>query len=60
MKKMTNDTKKNNNKDNDIQYDFFFWLGAEGEVESVSEEEFKMKQETWNGQRPSKEEGIGG
>ncbi len=38
----------------DIQYDFFFWLGAEGEITSVSEEEFQMKQDTWGGQRPNK------
>jgi hypothetical protein len=38
----------------DEQLHFFFWLGADGEVESVSEEEFKMKQEQWNGQRPNR------
>ena len=35
------------------QLDFFFWLGAEGEVESVSEEEFNEKQEKWDGERPA-------
>ncbi len=48
--KMTNDT-----KGNDPQLAFFFWLGADGEISNVSEEEFKEKQENWDGQRPSKQ-----
>lgn len=35
------------------QLNFFFWLGDEGELESVSENDFKEKQEQWNGQRPT-------
>lgn len=47
MTKITND--KNGN---DPQLAFFFWLGEEGDLESVSEEEFAKKQEDWNGVRP--------
>jgi hypothetical protein len=38
----------------------FFWLGEEGDLEGLTEEEFKMRQETWNGQRPTANEGWGG
>ena len=36
-----------------IQLDFFFWLGADGEIASVSEEEFNEAQEKWDGVRPT-------
>ena len=35
-----------------LEMNFFFWLGAEGELKSVSEEEFEQEQENWDGQRP--------
>lgn len=30
----------------------FFWLGEDGELEGLSEEEFKQKQKEWSGVRP--------
>jgi hypothetical protein len=32
--------------------DFYFWLGADGELTNVELEEFKKKQEDWDGARP--------
>jgi hypothetical protein len=55
MKKMTNDTKGNDPQQCAApaeQLAFYFWLGAEGEVESVSEEDFEQKQKDWDGKRP--------
>lgn len=40
-------------KNTEKQLDFFFWLGEDGEIDSVTEEEFNAKQEQWNGQRPT-------
>ncbi len=41
--------------------DVYFWLGEEGDLEGLTEKEFKMRQETWNGQRPmTNEQAIGG
>lgn len=40
------------------QLNFFFWLGEDGEITNVCEEEFMEKQEKWDGPRP--DEGVGG
>lgn len=49
MKTLTKSTNK------DPQLDFFFWLGADGEIVSVTEEEFMKEQENWDGLRPQGE-----
>ena len=48
--KTTND--KNSTDNEPVQLDFFFWLGADGELNSVSERDFNEKQEKWDGLRP--------
>jgi len=41
--------------------DFFFWLGKEGELEGMTEEQFIKRQKNWDGPRPSDYiEGLGG
>lgn len=32
--------------------DFYFWLGEEGHIQSVTPEELEQKQKDWDGQRP--------
>ncbi len=44
-------TKKN--EELSEQLNFYFWLGEDGNIESVDAEGFKQKQEQWQGQRPS-------
>lgn len=36
----------------ETQLDFFFWLGEDGHVESLTKEELEKKQKDWPGARP--------
>lgn len=47
---MTNKTTKNTEQSE--QLDFYFWLGEDGELVNVDEEEFQQKQQDWPGARP--------
>jgi len=44
----------NNNKENNKYRDnVYFWLGADGQLDEVTEEEFIRRQKEWEGVRPS-------
>ena len=49
MTKMS--TKSKETEPTEEQLSFFFWLGEDGEIESVDAKEFQEKQDKWNGQR---------
>lgn len=46
--KVTIMTKQND----DTLSNAYFWLGEEGELEGLTEEEFKLRQKNWKGARP--------
>lgn len=57
---MTNTTDK---PDNSVPMNnVYFWLGADGQMEGMTEAQFNKRQKNWDGPRPSDfdEQAVGG
>ena len=61
MEKRKRQTTMTISSEQKVPSDFFFWLGPEGELEGMTEQQFIKRQKNWDGPRPQDfEEGHGG